>query len=81
MFDTPEKRRAISKWVVGWEAVLRKRTTLQKTVRPLAILLSMVSVLGIFTGIAFLVIPELIDAIQLVVHILGSGLEQLAQME
>ena len=129
MFDTPEKRRVISKWIIGtvaccvliylglrhissiaqafswlaglakplliggilalilnvplrqWEAVLRKRTTLQKTVRPLAILLSLVSVFGIFAGIAFLVIPELVDAIQLVVHILGSGLEQLAQME
>lgn len=129
MFDTPEKRRTISKWVIGtvtccvliylglrhissiaqafswlaslarplliggilalilnvplrqWEAILRRRTTLRKTVRPLAILLSLVSVFGIFAGIAFLVIPELVDAIQLVVHILGSGLEQLAQME
>ncbi len=129
MFDTPEKRRAISKWVIGtvtccvliylglrhissiaqafswlfglakplliggilalilnvplcqWEAVLHKRTTLQKAVRPLAILLSLVSVFGIFAGIAFLVIPELVDAIQLVVQILGSGLEQLAQIE
>lgn len=129
MFDTQEKRRTISKWVIGtvtccvliylglrhissiaqafswfvglakplliggilalilnvplrqWEAVLHKRITLQKKVRPLAILLSLVSVFGIFVGIAFLVIPELVDAIQLVVNILGSGLEQLAQME
>lgn len=129
MFDTQEKRRTISKWIIGtvtcciliylglrhissiaqafswlaglakplliggilalvlnvplcqWEAILRKRTPLQKAVRPLAILLSLVSVFGIFAGIAFLVIPELVDAIQLVVHILGSGLDQLAQME
>ena len=129
MFDTQEKRRAISKWIIGtvtcciliylglrhissiaqafswlaglakplliggilalvlnvplcqWEAILRKRTPLQKAVRPLAILLSLVSVFGIFAGIAFLVIPELVDTIQLVVHILGSGLDQLAQME
>lgn len=129
MFDIPEKRRAISKWVIGtvtgcvliylglrhissiaqtlswlvglvkplliggilalilnvplcqWETVLRKRTTLQKAVRPLAIILSLLSVFGIFAGIAFLIIPELVDAIQLIVHILGSGLEQMAQME
>ncbi|MGI5953454.1 AI-2E family transporter [Dysosmobacter sp.] len=129
MFDTPERRRAISKWVIGtvtccvliylglrhissiaqgfswlaglakplliggilalvlnvplrqWEAILRGRTALRKAVRPLAIFLSLVSVLGIFAGIAFLIIPELADAVQLVVQILGSGLEQLAQME
>lgn len=129
MFDTPEKRREVRKWVIGtgaccilvylclrhissivqaftwlidlarpliiggvlalilnvplhqWERILRKRITRQKMIRPLAILLSLVSIFGIFLGIALLVIPEFVDAIQLMFHILGNGLDYLAQLE
>ena len=35
--------------------------------RPLAILLSFILVIGVFVGVAFLVIPELIDAVSIVI--------------
>lgn len=53
----------------------------EKAKRPLAIVLSLVLVLGIFTGIAFLVIPEIIDTIRLVAQIVMSGIDQAASWE
>lgn len=53
----------------------------EKAKRPLAIVLSLVLVLGIFTGIAFLVIPEIVDTIRLVAQIVMSGIDQAASWE
>lgn len=47
-----------------------------KAKRPLAIFLSLVLVLGIFTGVAFLVIPEIVDAVRLAAQIIMSGIDQ-----
>ena len=59
----------------------KKNTKFQKTYRPLSILLSVLLILGIFIGIAFLVIPKLIDAISVVVANLNNGMDQLAIMD
>lgn len=53
----------------------------EKAKRPLAIVLSLVLVLGIFTGIAFLVIPEIVDTVRLVAQIVMSGIDQAASWE
>ena len=52
-----------------------------KLKRPLAILLSLALVLGIFIGVAFLVIPELVDAVAIVVTSVMEGMDQLAAFE
>ena len=49
--------------------------------RPLAILLSLVLVLGIFIGVAFLVIPELVDAVSIVVTSVMDSLDKLVAFE
>lgn len=49
--------------------------------RPLAIVLALVLVLGLFVGIAVLVIPELVDAIALLIQIVMDGIDKLAQIE
>lgn len=49
--------------------------------RPLAIVLSFVLIFGIFTGIAFLVIPELIDAIKIIASNITSLMDDLAKLE
>lgn len=64
-----------------WERVLRRHTRLGKSVRPLAILLALVCVCGIFAGIALLVLPELVEALQMVAQIVGGTLSRLSQME
>lgn len=53
-----------------------KHPTSRKTKmrRPLAILLSFILVIGVFVGVAFLVIPELIDAVSIVISSLTNGL-------
>lgn len=53
----------------------------EKVKRPLAIVLSLVLVLGIFTGIAFLVIPEIANAVQLTAQIVISAIDQAASWE
>jgi len=58
-----------------------KRENPPKCRRPLAILLSLLLVLGIFIGIAFLVIPELINAIGIVISNINNGMDQLAVMD
>jgi len=54
---------------------------LQKLRRPLAILLSLALVLGIFIGVAVLVIPELVDAVTVIVQTISNTFEQLAAIE
>ena len=49
--------------------------------RPVAIVLSLVLVLGIFTGIAFLVIPEIANAVQLIAQIVISAIDRAASWE
>lgn len=51
-----------------------------KQKRPLAIFLSMVLVFGIFIGVCLLVLPELVDAIKILVSSLFDGLDQLEKL-
>ena len=53
----------------------------EKSKRPLAIFLSLVLVLGIFTGVAFLVLPEIVNAVRLVAQIILSGIDQATFLE
>lgn len=53
----------------------------EKLKRPLAIILSLLLVLGIFTGVAFLVIPEIVDTVRLIAQIAISGIDQAALWE
>lgn len=53
----------------------------EKAKRPLAIVLSLVLVLGIFIGIAFLVVPEIVNTVRLVAQIVMSGIDQAASWE
>lgn len=64
-----------------FERNLRSKTKLRKGVRSLSIVLALVLVIGIFVGVMLLVIPELIEAIKLIVQIAGRGLDQMAQLE
>jgi len=64
-----------------FERFLRKKTKLHKGVRALSIVLAMVLVFGIFVGVMVLVVPELVNALRLMIQIAGSGLDQLAQLE
>jgi len=58
-----------------------KNTTLHRLRRPLAILLSLALVIGIFVGVAVLVIPELVDAAAVIVQMVNDAFDQLAHME
>ena len=42
---------------------------------------SFILVIGVFVGVAFLVIPELIDAVSIVISSLTNGLDQLVAFE
>ncbi len=129
MFNTPEKRRVISKWVIGTFACciliylgmrhigniaqavyfvgglikpmliggilalilnvpmsviehrLRAGGKRIRHIRGLSIVLALILVLGIFVGVAVLVIPELINALALIVQIISGSLDQLASLE
>ena len=63
--------------------LFRKKPTpkREKMRRPLAILLSLALVIGIFIGVAFLVVPELVDAVTIVVSSVMEGMEHLAEFE
>ena len=63
--------------------LFKKRPTprKEKLRRPLAILLSIALVLGIFIGAAFLVLPELVDAVGIVISSVMNGMDQLAAFE
>lgn len=53
----------------------------QKMRRPLTILLSLALVIGIFIGVAFLVIPALVEAVGIVISSIMDGMDQLAVLE
>lgn len=53
----------------------------EKSKRPFAIFLSLVLVLGIFTGVAFLVLPEIVNAVRLVAQIILSCIDQATFLE
>lgn len=57
-----------------------KNLTLKKLRRPLAIVLSFVLIFGIFIGVAFLVIPELINAVSIVIESITDGMDQMAEL-
>ena len=63
--------------------LFRKNPTLkkEKARRPLAILLSLILVIGIFVGISVLVIPELTGAVSIVISSVTGVLEQMAAFE
>ena len=56
-------------------------TRKNKARRPLAILLSLILVIGIFVGVAVLVIPELTGAVSVVISSVTGGLDQIAAFE
>lgn len=49
--------------------------------RPLSILLAVLLVIGVFAGVAVLVIPELVGAVSVVVSSVTGGMDQLAALE
>ncbi len=53
----------------------------EKARRPLAILLSLILVIGIFVGVAVLVIPELTGAVSIVISSVTGALDQMAVLE
>lgn len=53
----------------------------KKARRPLAILLSLILVIGIFVGVAVLVIPELTGAVSIVISSVTGALDQMAILE
>lgn len=53
----------------------------EKMRRPLAILLSVLLVIGVFAGVSVLVIPELVGAVSVVVSSVTGGIDQLAALE
>lgn len=63
------------------ETKMLSKTKLRRGKRPLAIILALLLVFGIFIGVAFLVVPELIGAIKLLIQIATNGLDQLATLE
>lgn len=64
-----------------FERFLRKKIKLSRGARALSIVLAMVLVFGIFVGVMVLVVPELAEALKLMIQIAGNGLDQLAQLE
>ncbi|MDD3277963.1 MAG: AI-2E family transporter [Lachnospiraceae bacterium] len=63
------------------ENKLLKRFKMGKGRRPIAIILAIFLVIGIFLGAAFLVVPELLNAIKLMIEIVSYGLGELAGFE
>ena len=63
--------------------LLRKNPTpkKEKARRPLAILLSLILVIGIFVGVAVLVVPELMGAVSIVISSVTGALDQMAVLE
>ena len=53
----------------------------EKARRPVAILLSLILVIGVFVGIAVLVIPELMGAVSIVISSVTGGMDQMAALE
>lgn len=63
------------------EQHLLPKLKIKKGKRSLSIILALILIIGVFVGVAFLVIPELVNAISLIVQIMADGLEQLADLE
>jgi len=63
------------------EQRLLPKLKIKKGKRILSIILALILIIGVFVGVAFLVIPELVSAISLIVQIMTDGLEQLADLE
>ncbi len=59
------------------EQHLLNRLKKQKWRRPLAVTLALLLVIGLFTGIAVLVVPELAEAVSLIIQIATGSLDQL----
>lgn len=63
------------------QRLLLPKLKIKKGKRSLSIILALVLIIGVFVGVAFLVIPELVSAISLIVQIMTDGLEQFADLE
>ena len=64
-----------------WERFFLRHTRLKRGARPLSILLALLCVAGILAGVSLLVLPELMDALQMLAQIIGNGFLQLSHME
>ncbi len=62
------------------EQHLLQKLKKQKWKRPLAITLALLLVIGLFAGIAVLVVPELVEAVKLIIQIATGSLDQLAAL-
>ncbi len=63
------------------EQRLLPKLKIKKGKRSLSIILALILIIGVFVSVALLVIPELVNAISLIVQIIADGLEQLADLE
>lgn len=54
---------------------------IQRLRRPLALALALLFVFGLFIGVAFLVVPELVGAVKLITQIIMSWIDNLARLE
>lgn len=63
------------------EKRLLPKLKIKKGKRSLSIILALILISGVFVSVALLVIPELVNAIRLIVQIIADGLEQLADLE
>lgn len=63
------------------EKRLLPKLKIKKGKRSLSIILALILIIGVFVSVALLVIPELVNAIRLIVQIIADGLEQLADLE
>lgn len=57
-----------------------KKPVLRKLRRPLAFTISLVLIIGIFAGVIWLVIPELVNAVKVIVHSVIDLVNQLSTM-
>ncbi|MCD8398021.1 MAG: AI-2E family transporter [Lachnospiraceae bacterium] len=64
-----------------FERLIRKKTSLNKGIRGLSIILSLVLIAAIIVAVALLVIPRLASAVALLIQILGEGLESLETLD
>ena len=60
---------------------LLRKYSLKRGKRAIAIALSLVLVIGLFVGVAFIVIPKLVEAVALLIEIAAKGLDQMAAIE
>ncbi len=59
--------------------LLKKRKT-SKGFRAISIVLSLILIIGIFTGVAVLILPELIESVKLLTQIINESFDHLAAM-